>query len=333
MNPTLLKAGFGLVLITLSTAGAFAQVSNFDSLNGYAAGVDTRLALSRSMLLRGTPADASSNLFVTGTYLSRDVDAASDSMERSTDASSFTLGYNWKLPTWTVGVGVVSESTSSDYVELNSPAPQPLRGSVDGDSIKGVVWTGFKLGPVDVSLFGFSGTTDNDGIRRSDAGTSRATFGSRDLSVGFRLSYATQFGEAVNFEPFVGMNFSSAKNDGFAEQGTAPDRRILRDFTMRDDRFALGATVAGSGAGWVPSATIAWLQRTSESGTTIPNTASNGSNLGLGLAPAASRGLFYISAAFRGKLSDHWAMDGSVDFATGGDEQQVSLNLSVRRLF
>lgn len=333
MNFTQSKALTGLLLLALSAAGVSAQVSNFDSLNGYAAGVDTRLALSRGYLLRNPAAGATSNLFVNGSYTSRDVDAATDSMERSTDAQSFMVGYNWRLEGWSFGVGLVAESTSSDYVELNSPAPQPLRGSVDGDSFKGVVWAGFKLGQVDVGLHATAGSTSNDGVRRSDAGTSRAEFDSQDFSIGLRLSYTTQLSDTVVLEPFFGLNFASADSDGFAEQGTAPDRRILRDFKMRDDRIAAGVTISGKSGDWVPTATIAWLHRISDDGTTISSTASNGLNLGAGFAPSASDGVFLIGAGISGKLADRWRFDGTVDYSNGGDEEQFTLNLGVRREF
>lgn len=327
------KAAFGLLLLALSAAGVSAQVSNFDSLNGYAAGVDTRLSLSRSYLLRNPSAGATSNLFATASYTNRDVDAANDSMERSTDAQSFMVGYNWSRGTWNIGLGLVAETTSSDYVEINSPAPQPLRGSVDGDAFKGVVWAGFKLGQFDVNLHATAGSTSNEGMRRSDAGLSRAEFDSQDFSFGLRIAYPTQLGETVAFAPFVGMNFATADNDGFTEQGTAPDRRIIRDFKLRDDRLALGATFSGKGDGWVPSATIAWLHRTSGDGTSISSSAINGAGLGAGFAPSASDGVIYLAAGIRGKLAEHWLLDGSVDYTTGDDESQFSLSLSVRRQF
>lgn len=333
MNLPQSKAALGLLLLVLSAAGVSAQVSNFDSLNGYAAGVDTRLALSRSYILRNPTAGATSNLFVTGTYTNRDVDASVDSMERSTDAQSFMVGYNWNGGTWNFGVGLVAETTSSDYVELNSPAPQPLRGSVDGDSFKGVVWAGFKAGKIDINLHATAGSTSNEGVRRSDAGTSRAEFDSQDTSFGIRFAYPTQLSETVAFEPFLGMNFATADNDGFAEQGTAPDRRILRDFKLRDDRFVIGATFAGKSGDWIPSVTIAWLQRTSDDGFSISSTASNGAGLGAGFAPSASDGVFYLAAGINGKLAEHWRFDGTVDYTTGDDESQFSLSLSVRRQF
>lgn len=333
MKLTQLKATTGLLLLSLSAAGLSAQVSNFDSLNGYAAGVDTRLALSSAYLLRNPNAGATSNLFATAAYTSRDVDAARDSMERSTDAWSFMVGYNWQLEGWNFGLGLVSETTSSDYVEQRSPAPQPLRGSVDSDAFKGVIWTGFKLGQIDVGVHATAGSSNNEGVRRSDGGTSRAEFDGKDFSFGFRFSYATQFSDNVAVEPFLGMNFASADNDGFAEQGTAPDRRILRDFKMRDDRFAIGAIISGKSGEWTPTATVAWLHRTSSDGTVINSTASNGAGLGAGFMPSASDGVIYLSAGLNGKLADHWRFDGKVDYTGGDDVSQFSVSLTVRREF
>lgn len=333
MNLPKSKTIIGLSLLALSATGLSAQVSNFDSLNGYAAGVDTRLALSRSYLLRAPASGATTNLFVNGSYTSRDVDAAADSMERSTDAKSILVGYNWALSGWNFGVGIAAETTSSDYVEINSPAPQPLRGSVDGDSFKGMAWAGFKLGQIDVNIHTAAGSTSNDGVRRSDSGTSRAEFDSQDFSFGVRFSYAMSLSENVSTTPFLGLNFASADNDGFAEQGTAPDRRILRDFKMRDDRLAVGATFSGKSGDWIPSATVAWLHRISNDGTKVSIAASNGTSLGTGFSPSASDGVFLIGAGLTGKLADHWRFDGAVDYMSGGEESQFTLNLAVRREF
>lgn len=333
MNLPKSKAIVSLLLLTLPAAGLTAQVSNFDSLNGYAAGVDTRLALTRSYLLRSPAAGTATNLFVHGSFTNRDIDAAADSMERSTDARSVMVGYNWALNGWNFGVGIAAETTTSDYIEINSPAPQPLRGSVDGDSFKGVAWAGFKLGQIDVNLHAAAGSTSNEGVRRSDAGTSRAEFDSKDFSIGVRFSHAMSLSENVNATPFLGLNFASADSDGFAEQGSSPDRRVLRDFKMRDDRLALGATFSAKSGDWIPSATIAWLHRISDDGTNISSTASNGSNLGSGFAPSASDGVFLIGAGISGKLADLWRFDGTVDYSSGGEEDQFTLNLSVRREF
>ncbi len=333
MNLPHTKLGIGALLASFVCASAFAQVSNFDSLNGYTVGLETRLAGSRNLILRMDNADFQSNLIVTGSYIDRDIGAAADRLERSSNESSAMVGYNWANNGWRVGAAFATEQTSSDYVEINSPAPQPLRGSVDGDTYKGVFWAGAKWENFSLNAVASIGNSSNDGVRRSDIGTSRADYDSESMSFGVRFAYHSALGETVEFTPFAALNFASSDADGFAEQGTSPDRRILRDFSMKDNRLIVGARFSGKESSWTPFGTIAWMNRISDSGSNISSSASNGSNLGSGFVPSSSKNLFYFSAGMRGKLDEHWVLDGALDYSTGDEEKQFGVTLSVRRLF
>lgn len=333
MNLSHSKLGVGALFAAFACASAFAQVSNFDSLNGYAAGLETRLAGSRNLVLRMDNADFQSNVILAGSYLDRDIGAATDRLERSSNESSFMLGYNWAGNGWRAGAAIAADQTSSDYVEVNSPAPQPLRGSVDGDTFRGVFWVGTRLENFSINGVASFGNTSNDGVRRSDIGTSRADYDSDIASFGIRFAYHSSLGETVEFTPFAALNFASADADGFTEQGTSPDRRILRDFSMKDNRLIIGARFSGKESSWTPFGTIAWMNRISDSGSNISSSAINGSNLGSGFVPSASKNLFYFSAGMRGKLDENWVLDGALDYSTGDEEKQFGVALSVRRLF
>lgn len=326
-----LTAGFLFSLAIVSPV--LAQVSNFDALNGYAAGVEARLAKARNSILRLGPADSASGLIVSAGYLDRQIDAASDSIERSTDGGGASVGYNWKNADWNFGVSFGADSTTSDYNEVNSPAPTPLHGSVEAKSVDGSVWAGVNFGQSRLTFFGSVGKTSNEGTRVSDAGSSFADYDSSDAAFGVQFSYNLSLSESVALQPFLGISTASADTDGFTERGTSPDRRILRDFKMRETRGAIGARIAGKQATWVPSATLAWLSRFSGGDTSISNSAINGSNLGIGLVPEASSGLFFIGAGISGALSDKLASTLEVQYFTGGDEQQLGLNASLRYSF
>lgn len=328
LTPRLTLCLLGATLAVTATA----QVSNFDTLNGYATAAESHLAQARNQVLRIADFGSASNIQVVANYVSRDVDAAKDSIERKTRTENVLVGYTWKQTNWYAGLGLGYDYTKSDYNEVRSPAPVPLHGKVTADTTELAAWAGVNTGWVQLAFSGTLGSTDNEGKRISDAGTSRGDYKSKSSSFAFRVSHNMSF-ESVVLDPFVGVSFASADVDGFAEQGIAPDRRILRDYDLKENRFAFGARISGKSGDWVPSATVAYLTRMSGGDTGISNTASNGSNLGIGVVPESSNGLFYVAAGLTGKIDDHWSVSGLVDYTAGGDEKQFGVNLRVSRSF
>ncbi|MBI2514479.1 MAG: autotransporter outer membrane beta-barrel domain-containing protein [Opitutae bacterium] len=328
-----LKTLASLSFVAALSTAAFAQVSNFDTLNGYASGVDVRLARARAEMLRAGRAEGESNLVVSADYINRKVDAAVDSIERSAHGESGRVGYNWRFNEWSVGAAIGYGNIRTDYNEINSPAPVPLHGYVTATSTEGIVWVGYKSGAWRFSAVGAVGTTKNKGRRTSDAGSSFADYDSSDSSFGLTLSREIPVSDALVVEPFVGLSFASSSTDGFTEQGTSPDRRIVRDFSMDENRGAIGVRVAGRQSDWTPFASVAWLSRFSGGDSNISNTASNGSNLGVGFVPAASKGLVFVGAGLSGKLDDNWNVAGTIEYFAGGDERAFGLSLTVGRKF
>jgi len=330
---TSLTPRFTVCLLGASLAAtALAQVSNFDTLNGYATAADSRLAQARYQVLRMGEFTGASNIVVSANYVSRDVDAAKDSIERKTRSENGLVGYTWKQADWYVGGGLGYDYTKSDYNEVRSPAPVPLHGNVYAKTTEFSAWAGVNTGWVQLAVSGSLGTTSNDGKRISDAGSSRADYDSKSSTFALRVSHNMSF-ESVVLDPFVGVSFASTDVDGFSEVGIAPDRRILRDFDLKENRFAFGARISGKQGDWIPSFTAAYLTRMSGGESGISNTASNGSNLGVGVVPEASNGLFYVGAGLTGKIDEHWMVSGTVDYTAGGDESQLGLNIRISRSF
>lgn len=328
MNRTLLTYSFAAAL----AASAFGQVSNFDTLNGYASGVEVRLARSRLDALREGRAEAS-GLVVSGHYINRKVDAALDSIERSAHGESGRVGYSWRFDAWNVGAGIGYGTVRTDYHEVNSPAPIPLQGYVSAKFTEGAAWVSYQAEGWRVAATGSVGQTSNKGRRVSDAGSSAADYDSSENAFAVSLSREFPVGESLLVEPFAAVSWASSSVDGFAEQGTAPDRRVLRDFSMDENRGGLGVRLAGKSGTWVPSLSVGWLARFSGGDTAISNTASNGSNLGVGVIPAAADGLFYIGTGVSGRFAEKWVASANLDYLAGGDERALGITLTVGRQF
>lgn len=329
MNRTVLTYSFAAAL----AVSAFAQVSNFDTLNGYATSAEVRVAHSRLEMLRAGRAESDTNLIVSGNYINRKVDAALDSIERSAHGETGRVGYNWRFSEWSVGAAIGYGTVRTDYHEINSPAPIPLHGYVSSKFTEGAAWVSYQAGGWRVAANGSIGTTSNKGRRVSDAGSSMADYDSSEHAFAIYLSKEFAVGESLLVEPFAGLSWASSSVDGFAEQGTAPDRRVLRDFSLDENRGALGVRLAGKSGQWVPSLSLGWLARLSGGETAISNTASNGSNLGIGRIPEASSGLFYVGAGVTGHLDENWFVAGNADYLAGGDERAFGLSLTLGRRF
>lgn len=321
-----------VVSLALATS-AFAQVSNFDSLNGYAAGLEARVAGNREALFRAPAVTNLAGLTVGGQYTDREIDAARDRIERDTQASSVSLGYGWKVSEWVVGVGVAFDSSSSDYTEVNSPAPTPLHGAVESDTWSAQLWTGGNLGAIAVqAALGF-GQGEHDGSRVSDIGSSTASFDSDDVFFRLQFSYDHAVSEGVLLQPFAGFSYIKADADGFTEVGTAPDRRIVGDFSARETMGNLGVRLAGRQGRWVPSATVAWLREFSANETTLGISAINNTPIGSGVVPNTGKSFFFASVRLDGRLQDGWTIGTEVNHLSGGDEKQWGLQLAITKSF
>lgn len=333
MKTTTLRSAASLLFVVVASLPALAQVSNFDTLNGYTAGVENRVAQARSAMLRLGPADSQPNLTVTVSYLNRTLDATGDSIERDTKGDRGTVGYTWTRGDWSGGFGVATDFTKSDYREINSPAPKPLNGKVTTRALEGSAWVGVNFGAARVVVVGAVARSTNKGTRISDAGFSRADYDSRDRSLGLQVSYNMSPGENFSVQPFASISSATADADGFTEQGTAPDRRIVRDYSVRETFGALGARIAGTQGPWIPSVTVAWLNQFSDGNMRISSSAINGSNLGSGMVPGSAKNLFYLGAGLNGTVAERWLLGLDVQYFNGGEEKQFGLSVNLRRTF
>lgn len=327
------KCFAGLFAGSLLGVTALAQVSNFDSLNGYAAGLEARIAGHREALFRQPSVHELSGLRLDASYTDRSIDAANDRIERDTRARRATLSYGWDLGHWGFGLAGSVESSSSDYVEVNSPAPTPLHGDMKANTSTAAVWTAAKLGALDVSAALGMGRTTHKGTRLSDIGSSRGEFDSDDVFFHVRVAYDYVLTNTMTLQPFAGLAVIEADADGFTETGTAPDRRIVRPFASRESVGNLGLRLAGRHGTWRPSASVAWFRELSVRETTLGISAINGTFLGNGVVPNTARSLFFASLRLDGRIDDAWTLGAEVNTLTGGDERQWGLQLALSRKF
>ena len=321
-----------LLAVTLATL-TFAQINNFDSLNGYAAGLELRLNSEHQNFYQLRSPRAGFAVGVEGNSTSREVAPASDRLERENDSNYYGLNASWGTDTWSIGAALVKIDASSDYLEINSPAPNPTSGKIDSDTIAGQFWALFTSG--DFTFMGSltASSTDYDGTRRSDLGASSANFDGSG-SFGFaKVTYDFSVSDNMVLTPFGGIIWASAEADGFTELGTAADRRIVGNFSSDESNLAVGLRLAAKEGKWKPSVTIGWLNELSSDPARISIKAINGFDLGVGTVPNASDSLFYAGLGLEGDLDASWSVRGSVDFFTGGEEEQTGFTLGVRRSF
>lgn len=312
---------------------ASAQIENFDSLNGYGAGLELRLATSQTELVNLRSPHAGWTVGLDGQYYSRDVSPAADRLKRDNSAHAFGLTSSWGTATWSLGATIGTYDAQSDYVEVNSPAPTPTNGEIDTSATTGDIWLVGTFGKLtaDVSI-GFSGA-NYKGTRRSDVGSSNAKFDGSGSTVALRFAYDYEVSSTVSLTPFVGIVWAKADADGFTEQGTAPDRRIVGDFSAKESDALFGLRLAGKSGAWRPALALGWFTELSSDPALLPIKAINGFDLGSGEIPNASKSLFYAGLQVDGQLDDNWSVRGAVNYFTGGDEEQTGFSLAITRGF
>ncbi len=325
---------FAFALLTVAiSSGLPAQVSNFDTLNGYASGVETQVALSRHDLVGlDNSLIAATGIVASTGYLSREIDRGDDSFSREADGATGLIGYNWKKANWNFGIGVGGARIKTSYSEVNSPAPTPIHGTVEASTVQGRAWVGVEAGNFRMSVAGAIDNTSNDGTRVNDAGTSKANYDSEGGSFAVRISYEIPMNDAVSAQPFIGLSKATSDTDGFTEQGTAPDRRILQAFSVDESYGVAGVRVSGRQGNWIPHATVAWLEHLSGSDATIRSSAINGSNLGAGLSKSSSAGQFYFGAGISGTV-ERFRAGADLGYFTSDRENWFVLQVNAQYSF
>lgn len=321
-----------LLAVTLATLTS-AQIDNFDSLNGYAAGVELRLNSEHQGFYQLRSPQEGFTMGVEGNSTSRDVSPAEDRLERENDSNYYGLNVSWGTDSWNIGASLVRTDSSSDYLEINSPAPTPTSGQIDSETTAGQFWVLFTSGEFTFSGGLTASSTEYDGTRRSDLGASSASFDGSGTFGFVKMTYDVSVSNNMVLTPFGGIIWASADADGFTELGTAADRRIVGDFTSDETNLAVGLRLSAKEGQWKPSITVGWLNELSADPAKISIKAINGFDLGVGTVPNASDSLFYVGLGLEGQLDDSWSVRGSVDFFTGGDEEQTGFSLGIRREF
>ena len=333
MNSSFISRTFATLLAVALSSVASAQIDNFDSLNGYAAGLELRLNSEHQGFFELRTPKAGFAVGIEGSTINRDISPANDRLKRENQAQFYGLNASWGTETWNIGASIIQTDTSSDYLEINSPAPTPTSGTVDSDSLAGRVWLLYTSGDFSLTASLTSSSSDYTGSRRSDLGASSAKFdGSGSFGL-VKIAYDLSLSDKIAVTPFAGIIWAKAKADGFTEGGTAADRRIVGKFDTDESNAALGVRIGAKDGAWKPALTLGWLNELSSDAARISVKAINGFDLGVGSVPNASESMFYAGLQLQGDLDDNWSVRGSVDYFTGGDEQQTGFSLGIRRGF
>ena len=333
----LMKTLLSLRILAIGCAGLIlggelrAQINNFDSLNGYAAGLELRLSSRHADLTDLRSPKAGWTLNLEGDFVGRDIDPESDRLKRDNKSQQYALVAGWGTEVWNIGATVGITNAKSDYEEINSPAPVPTTGSVDTEGVSGRLWAVRQMGAFTFDAALGMAETSYDGVRKSDVGTSTADFDGNDTFGYLRLAYDWAVTDSVLIVPFAGMVWVDSEADGFTEAGNAPDRRIVGDFSTSESNAVFGAKITAAGGAWKPYLALGWFTELSSDQAVLSVKAINGFDLGQGAVPNASDSLFYASLGVDGDLADGWQVRGSVDFYSGGDEEQTGIRLSLGR--
>ncbi|GAB5562688.1 MAG: hypothetical protein SynsKO_43350 [Synoicihabitans sp.] len=330
---SLSRIGLAAGVSALLGSSAFAQINNFDSLNGYAAGSERRLSSRNSEFTNLRAPRAGFTIGVDTRYSDRSVDPARDRLRRNSDTQEFKVDASWGTESWAIGAVVGFTDAKSNYEEIDSPAPSPTTGTVDGNGTSARAFLVGRSG-----LFTFEGSlgfadVSYDGTRNSDIGSSVADYDGSD-SFGFvRIAYDWTFNDSVLLKPFAGVVWVESDADGFTEMGTSPDRRIVGGFSTSETNAVIGTKITAQSGNWKPFLTLSWFNELSTDSAELSIRAINGFDLGTGVVPNSSTSLFHARLGVNGDLENGWKMDGSVEIYTGGDQEETGFRLAVSRSF
>lgn len=321
---------FGVFLGAVSSSG---QLSSFDSLNGYTAGIENRLTLIRDRGLESVTNVSDSGLSFQYSYMEQKVDPVTERVRRDMDSSVYKVAYQWSGGDWAIGLNLNYDRTSTDYLELNSPSPNPTNGRVKGTGYQAALQAKTALGGFFVGVeLGF-GKADYDATRQSDVGLSTADFDSDGSFATVRLEYPIYLQSNWVVSPFAAFTTARMKSDGFAEAGGSPDRRIIEDFRIREHLGFVGFDLS-LGAGEVrPFLTVAWVERLSSGDFELTSTSPSGANLTTWSVEFPYSGVLALEAGVDWDLADNWRLSPAFRYIKGGDESSWQAGLSLALTF
>ncbi|MCC5833390.1 MAG: autotransporter outer membrane beta-barrel domain-containing protein [Opitutales bacterium] len=328
MQKLLILSGF-----VLGALAADAQISNFDSLNGYTSGIENRLTLVRDRGLEPIRSVSESEFYFNLGYMDQKVDPVDERIRRDMSSSQAMIGYQWSQGTWAFGLNLNYDRTNTDYTELDSPSPTPTSGRVKGTGYQLALHTQSSVGVFHFGLEAGLGKADYDATRRSDAGSSTADFDSDGSFATLRLEYHLGFENGWTMIPFAAFTTARMKADGFAEAGGSPDRRVIQDFSIREHLGLFGVSFRADWGNVRPLFSVAWIERLSSDDFELTSTAPGGSNLASGTVQFPYSGLLAIQVAFDFDLSQNWQLTPEIRFLSGGDETSWRTGLGLRYHF
>lgn len=321
-----------LFLVALPFSG-MGQISNFDSLNGYSSGMENRMTIVRDRGLDFLSFSTATETSLKVRYVDHQVDPVDERILRESDGSGIRAGFQWGLGNWAVGLDLDYESVTTNYRELDSPSPTPSSGYLKGEGYQVAASAMMHLDAWRIGFEAGFGNADFDGIRQSDAGVSAADFDSDETFASARVAYFIDLDNQWIVIPFVAYATSRMKTDGFSETGTAPDRRIVESFRIREHLGILGVRFKADWGSVRPHFSVSWIERLSGDDFRIGSTASDGSNHGIGLVETPYSGMYAIQIGFDFDLGEGWVFHPEVRYLDGGDETNWSLRAGIAYRF
>lgn len=318
-----------LTFACFSPLAGFGQIANFDSLNGYSAGMENRLVNTRDRMMDDVRVSDQTSYQFEYRYMDREIDPVTERIRREMDGSGARLGFDWGFDGWSLGLDVDYDRVSTDYLELNSPSPIPTSGTIKTRSYQLAANLSGAAGDFRYTVGAGWGKSDHDGTRQSDVGLSSASYDSDEYFGFVRAEYLFLLTDGVVIAPFVGLSSMRVKADGFEETGTAADRRIVSDFSTRESLGTIGIRIDGEWGRVRPSFTVAWIEALSSNDFEMAVQASNGTPLGVGVVQSPYSGLFHSSVGLRIDLDNGWSLNPSAHYQTGGDETAWNLRLGI----
>ena len=317
------------VLACSSPLTVLAQISNFDSLNGYSAGLENRLINTRDRMMDDIRVSDQTRYHFSYRYVDREIDPVTERIRREMDGSGARLGMDWSFGDWALGLDIDYDRVSTDYLELNSPSPIPTSGTIKSRGYQLAANLRGASGNFRYGVGAGWGKTDHDGTRQSDIGLSSADYDSDEYFGFIRVEYLFILTDGVVIAPFAGISSMRVKADGFEESGTAADRRIVSDFSTRETLGTIGIRYDGEWGRVRPSLTLAWIEALDSNDFELGISASNGTPLGVGIVEAPYSGLFHIGAGLRIDLGNDWSLTPSARYQTGGDESAWNVQVGI----
>lgn len=329
MNFLNAKHLFVSTLLCVPVIGSGAVIQNFDTLNGYAAGPDNRLLITRERVLQDLGASTDSGVSFRYRYLDREIDPSTERFRRETDGSGLRSAFFWGQGEWGLGFEADYEDLDTRYLELNPPpGAQASRGAVDTE---GYQFALNLLGQHEGWRFGVQagfGYAEHDATRKSDAGISVTDYDSQEFFALVRVERVFRFDDGLALTPFAALSTTRVETDGFEESGS-PDRRIVEGFSFNEHLGLAGVRLSKNWGGATPALSVAWVQRLSSDSYDLASSINGLEAVGRVKSPYT--GLLALGLSVEIPLAFDWWLRPEGRYLNGGDDEQWTFGVGVGR--